>query len=989
MKKSYTILLAMIVLLFASKSFAAGGPDAYGYTWITSVDAGGPAFNWIDITARPGVQTVTGLADDNSAAGMINVGFNFHYYWNDYSQLKIGSNGWMSFNNVSNVAACFPGIPAGGGADNVLAPFMSDLNFTGAGNIGQVKYWTNNLDSCVISYIDVPFWSVNAPGWSGGNTFQVILCAADSSITYQYGTIGGGFVNNGGCVDMTVGIENSNGTIGLQVFSDAVVPSNYVIRFEYPPVVLMSIQDILPNWNTNTENKAIFMPSSVPYTLVSDYKNVGNTDVTTMIDLQATVLNSVLVTEHTSSGTIPTLTAGDDSIYVFPVDWTPSTTGQYMFRSTLTNSQDINAANNTNETELEVVNVCDPVMTLSYVTGNAPDGSQNWNGGANDDGIAVYYAPPVYPYSITALQYYISSNVSDGFIAQVYDDDGANGAPGTLLFTQTAASASVISASWNTVNVTPSVTMNDGGFYVVWLQGGTTIFLGTETAGPHSRRNYEILDNGWGEYRDNATKDLLIRATINGFSGLPVAVFSETSDHLDAAFTGNSTGPGQSWSWDFGDGNSSIEENPEHTYVAPGTYTVCLTTSTPCGSDDSCHTVTICDDAVAAYASAENDLTADFTDMSTGTTDSWMWDFGDGNTSTQQNPSHTYATSGTYNVCLIAENSCGYNDTICQIVTVCSTPTAGYSTTHDELSVDFTDLSGGNPLTWAWDFGDGNTSTQQNAQHNYGTPGTYTVCLIVQNNCGNSDTICQSVTVCQNPVAGYSTLSNGLSIDFTDQSGANADTWAWDFGDGNTSNQQNPTHLYASAGVYTVCLIASNTCGYSDTICQTVTVCGTLIADFTVTSVDLTVQTTEQSSGSPDSYSWDFGDGNTSTQQNPTHVYAAEGTYTICLIVMNTCGETDTTCEQVIVDVNGIIETGQFVLNAYPNPTEDVLHIAFSSELQHATLEVTDLTGKIVWSNHDLSGKETEVNVAEWSAGFYKVRVTHAGGTGVLTFVKQ
>ncbi|MES2557964.1 MAG: PKD domain-containing protein [Bacteroidota bacterium] len=989
MKKIYAILLAMTVLLFASKSFAAGGPDAYGYTWITSLDAGGPAFNWVDITTKAGVQTATGLADDNSAAGMINVGFNFHYYWNDYSQLKIGSNGWMSFDNVSNVASCFPTIPTAGSGENLLAPFMSDLNFTGAGNLGQVKYWTNNIDSCVISYINVPFWSVNAPGWSGGNTFQVILCAADSSITYQYGTIGSGLVNNAACVDMTVGIENSNGTIGLQVHSDVIVPSNYVIRFDYPSVVLLSIQDVLPNWNTNTENKAVFIPSSAPYTLVSDYKNAGNTAITTTINLQASILNLAPMTVHSSSGILPSLAAGADSIYAFPADWTPSATGQYIFRSTTTNSQDINTGNNTNDTELEVVNVCNPSMTLSYVTGNTPDGSQNWNGGANDDGMAVYYAPPVYPYDITTLQYYISSNVGNGFIAQVYDDDGANGGPGTLLFTQTISSASIISAAWNTVSLGTPVTLNDGGFYVVWLQGGTTIFLGTETAGPHSRRNYEILDGGWSEFRDNATKDALIRVSINGFSGLPVALFSETSDHLDAAFTSSSTGPGQSWSWDFGDGNSSTEENPEHTYLAPGTYTVCLTTTTPCGSDDSCLTVTICDNAIAAYTSADNDLTVDFTDQSTGTTDSWMWDFGDGNTSTQQHPSHTYTTSGTYNVCLIAENSCGYNDTICQTVTVCGTPTASYSSTPDQLSVDFTDQSSGNPFTWVWDFGDGNTSTQQNTQHVYGAPGTYTACLIASNSCGNSDTICQSVTVCLIPVAAYSTLSNGLSIDFTDGSGANADTWAWDFGDGNTSTQQNPTHLYASIGTYTVCLIASNSCGYSDTICQTVTVCGTLIADFSVTAVDLTLQTTEQSSGNPDSYFWDFGDGNTSTQQNPTHVYAAEGTYTVCLVVTNSCGESDTTCEQVIIDVNGIAETGQLVLNAYPNPTADVLHIAFSTELQHATIEVTDLTGKIVWSNKGISGSTTQVNVAEWSAGFYKIRVTHAGGTGVLTFVKQ
>jgi len=195
MKKIIYLLFAA-VFISHSTAKASGGPDAYGYTWMTSLDAGGPAFSWIDISTRVGVQTVTGLADDNSAAGMLNIGFPFHFYWNDYSQLKVGSNGWLSFNNVSNIASCFPTIPTAGGAgDNLLAPLMGDLNFTGAGNPGQVKYWTNNADTCIISFINVPFWSVSAPGWTGSNSFQVILCGTDSSITYQYGSLGG-FIQN-------------------------------------------------------------------------------------------------------------------------------------------------------------------------------------------------------------------------------------------------------------------------------------------------------------------------------------------------------------------------------------------------------------------------------------------------------------------------------------------------------------------------------------------------------------------------------------------------------------------------------------------------------------------------------------------------------------------------------------------------------------------------------------------------------------------------
>lgn len=910
MKKYYAILLALTTLILSSKSFASGGPDAYGYTWMTSLDAGGPAYNWIDITSRPGVQTVTGLADDNSASSMINVGFNFHYYWSDYSQLKIGSNGWMSFNNISNIASCFPTIPTTGGpGDNILAPLMGDLNFTGTGNPGQVKYWSNNVDSCVISYINVPFWSVSAPGWVGSNSFQVILCAADSSITFQYGSLSG-FSPNAACTDITVGIENSTGAIGLQVHSDAMPPNNYAIKFSYPAVVLLSIQDPIAKWNERSDNKAIFIPKDISFPLKANYANAGNTAVTTSLALNVNIINAASTNVHNTSGSIALLAAGDDSTYQFPVNWVPTAGGQYTFESSVTNAQDINTGNNGKNTELEVVDICASNMLLSYLTSGVPNGVLNWNGGANDDGAAVYFAPPVYPYTVSTLQYYISSNVNHGFIAQLYDDDGANGGPGTLLFTQTIPSSSVITNNWNTVSVSTPVTLNDGGFYVVWIQGGTTIFLGTETSGPFSNRNYEILDGAWADYRDNSSKDVYIRATINNYSTVPVANFTETEDHLDVDFTNNSTGQYQSWAWDFGDGNTSTTENPAHTYGAAGSYNVCLIVTNACSADTVCQTIMICDDAVAAYAAAANGLTADFTDQSTGTVDSWFWDLGDGTTSTLQNVSHTYAAAGVYTVCLIAENNCGYNDTICQTITVCDTVISNYSVTANGLTLDFTESSsGGN--TWFWNFGDGNTSTSQNPSHTYAAAGSYTVCLITTNTCGDADTICNLFDVCELPVAAFNSSTNALTVTFTDQSNSST-TWAWDFGDGNTS-----------------------------------------------------------------------------TQQNPTHVYSGEGTYEVCLIVSNVCGYLDTICEQVIIQTNSIAEAEQLTLSVYPNPAEDLLHIVFDSELQDVTMEITDIAGKIIWAAKDISGTSTQVDASKLSAGSYRIRVVHESGTGIVTFVKR
>src|SRR5690606_41696424 len=130
----------------------------------------------------------------------------------------------------------------------------------------------------------------------------------------------------------------------------------------------------------------------------------------------------------------------------------------------------------------------------------------------------------------------------------------------------------------------------------------------------------------------------------------------------------------------------------------------------------------------------------------------------------------------------------------------------------------------------------------------------------------------------------------------SDDSSENSTSWEWDFGDGNTSTDQNPVHTYAAANTYTVCLIASNVNGPGTQACQDVTVTEpvptpTPVSNFTFTTNDLTASFFDDSSENPTSWEWDFGDGNTSTDQNPVHTYAAANTYTVCLIASNVNGQ--------------------------------------------------------------------------------------------------
>ena len=173
---------------------------------------------------------------------------------------------------------------------------------------------------------------------------------------------------------------------------------------------------------------------------------------------------------------------------------------------------------------------------------------------------------------------------------------------------------------------------------------------------------------------------------------------------------------------------------------------------------------------------------------------------------------------------------CGENQ-ICQEITVsCTPPAAAFSVVADGVSVQFTDQTGDQAAGWLWDFGDGSGSTENNPVHNYAVPGTYSVCLTVSSLCGQSDT-CMEVTVtCAPPQALFSPSGIGLNQVFLDASSNEPTTWFWDFGDGGTSTDQNPFHIYAQAGNYNICLTVSNACG-EDTHCQTVTVTTTAVLD--------------------------------------------------------------------------------------------------------------------------------------------------------------
>jgi hypothetical protein len=179
----------------------AGGPDAFGYSWKDSNEPGGPAFNWFDIS---GIGTTIGPADDSNF-GPYNLGFTFPYYGNDFTTVRVCTNGFLSFTSTSN-SLSNQGIPNTNEPNNMLALFWDDLN-PNAG--GSLKYYVDNANNrFIVQWTNVPIY-----GTGNLQTCQAIL-HANGRILFQYLTV----TSPTGC---TVGIENGAGTDGLQVVFNA------------------------------------------------------------------------------------------------------------------------------------------------------------------------------------------------------------------------------------------------------------------------------------------------------------------------------------------------------------------------------------------------------------------------------------------------------------------------------------------------------------------------------------------------------------------------------------------------------------------------------------------------------------------------------------------------------------------------------------------------------------------------------------------------
>lgn len=392
---------------------------------------------------------------------------------------------------------------------------------------------------------------------------------------------------------------------------------------------------------------------------------------------------------------------------------------------------------------------------------------------------------------------------------------------------------------------------------------------------------------------------------VAGFSHAPIACVNSPFQ-----FTNAST-DAMAWTWAFGDGGSSAAQSPAHSYTSEGTYTVTLTAATGAGCTNTTSTqVTVWTGPAVGFSldvtAGCGPLPVNFVNSSSGDGLNYLWDFGDGATSTDaQPPAHVYAASlygdTTYLVTLTVANLCGAVDSTVA-VTVHPMPTALFGPDFDSgcspWPVTFSNVTIGQADNYFWDFGDGTTSTTNDSlvQHTYYTGTTdslYTISLTATNACG-TDTAWYTITTLPNTITAFfnTDTTSGctpLTVEFTQYS-IGVTNWHWDLGDGNVSTAMDVVHTFTVPGTYTVTLFGDNGCSF-DTVSVDITVQPTAVADFTVAPglhcAGAPIQFTNNSP-SPAGLLWDFGDGGTSTLTAPVHSYAAAGTYTVTLSVAST-----------------------------------------------------------------------------------------------------
>ncbi|MEO1012606.1 MAG: PKD domain-containing protein [Bacteroidota bacterium] len=363
----------------------------------------------------------------------------------------------------------------------------------------------------------------------------------------------------------------------------------------------------------------------------------------------------------------------------------------------------------------------------------------------------------------------------------------------------------------------------------------------------------------------------------------------------------------------------------------------------------------------------------------------YAWDFKDGTTSTEANPVHTFTDANTYDVELTVTDDQGFMDTTSVTIVaneVGGPPTAVATavplTGSAPLEVSFTgDQSSddGDIVGYAWDFMDGTTSTEANPTHTFTNPDTYEVELTVTDDSGLTDTTTIAITVTDpneegptavasaTPITGEAPLEVSFTGDQSTVDDGDITDFTWDFADGNTSTEVNPVHTFMDPGTYMVELTVTDESGLTDTATITITATEIMVNNPPEAIIqaetlfgDAPLSISFSGTASTDDvgivgYSWDFGNGATSTEEEPTVTFEEPGEYTVTLTVEDAAGETDQATVPVEVIGDVAVEIGEeaiIVVNPPETEFARVVVMEMRSDVEVANIYLHDSVGRLV-----------------------------------------
>jgi PKD repeat protein len=682
------------------------------------------------------------------------------------------------------------------------------------------------------------------------------------------------------------------------------------------------------------------------------------------------------------------------------------------------------------------------VAIADVMTGEAPLIVNFTGSGSTDDtGIETYLwdfgglgtsalADPSFEF-LTAGEYTVSLTVTDagGLSAETtltitVTEPGANQAPVAVAIADVMTGEAPL-----IVNFTGSGSTDDAGIETyLWDFGG----LGTSALADPSFEflaagEYTVTLTVTDEEGLTGTDTVTITVTEPGANQAPVAVASSDVDGGEAPLTVNFTGSTstddagiETYLWDFGGLGTSALADPSFEFLAAGEYTVSLTVTDAGGlSDETTLTITVTEpganQAPVAVASSDVDggeapLTVNF--IGSASTDdvgieTYAWDFEGLGTSTLADPSFEFLAAGEYTVTLTVTDEEGLTGTDTVTITV-TDPGTGNAAPEAvaiadvynglaPLTVNFTGSTSMDDVAvtgYEWNFGDGETSNEDDPTHIYTEIGTYDVMLTVTDAEGLQDTANLTITVVDPnnpaPIANISANPiNGMAplpVIFSAQGSTDEDgivSYLWDFADGTTSNVRTSdapfSHTFTEAGIYEVMLTVTDGAGRTGTATVTITVSDTNAAPVAVATADVMegeapLEVNFNGSASTDdvgieSYLWDFGDGETSNEMNPTHTFTFAGEFEVSLTVTDAEGFSRTVFLTIVVTDNGELDVEGMRAYVAPNPTRDVANVYVED------VPVDDFV-KIIYL-HDFAGKYLGAHMAQelYRDGRYQVPI--------------